>query len=305
MKKLFLALSLCVFTSALVRAAQVPADDYVFQKQIIINKKDTCQAFRIHKNWFATAAHCVEACLDDSCQVKILLAQGSINASAIVGKTAVFIPKKYRGRSLNGKIRTHKNWDVALIRYRPEEYLYEYPEGGFATSQEFQQALQQSNELEVQWEGAINPDIPVLLTYGGPGLMTFDVTENTLVVPRWTDGQMETFSDPKMVLYFGTNQSLWGSDGFGVDSGNSGGAVMLESGEVIGIATAKLDSPLPRDVREMFPTFGRANKYFIFNGFAPKTTLKFIKDTMRQYGDQLATTKKLEKVTLSTDAPLP
>lgn len=302
MKKLFLILSLCISTSALVQAAQVFADDYVFQKQIIINNKQTCQAFRIHENWFATAAHCVDVCADSACQVKILLAQGPVNASVVAGRRDVFIPKQYRRVDSQGRAVMRKNWDVALIHYQPEEYLYEYPEGGVATAQEFQEALKESHDLKVQWKGARKPDIPVLYTYGGPGLMNLNLDGNNLIVPRWESGQMQSFSNPHMVLYFGDKQSLWGSDGFGVDHGNSGGAVVLANGGVVGIATAKLDSQLPREVREVFPTFGQANSYFLFNGFAPKTTLKFIKDTMRRYGDQ-PTTKKLERVQPSTDAP--
>ena len=304
MKKLFLTCLLCVFTSVLVHAGRVYADDYVFQKQLIINNAQSCQAFRIHENWFATAAHCVDVCLKDECQVKILLAQGPVNASAIVGRRDIFIPKKYRSVDAHARVSTHKNWDVALIHYQPEEYIYEYPEGGMATAQEFREALKDSHDLKVQWQGATHPKIPVLYTYGGADLMTLNLDGNDMIVPLWEYGQMQSFSNPQTVLYFGEKQSMWGSDGFGVDHGNSGGAVVLKNGGVIGIATAKLDNQLPADVRAAFPTFGKAHSYFLFNGFAPKTTLAFIKKTMAHYGDS-PITKRLEKVTPPTDVQIP
>jgi len=297
MKKLLLTLFLCIFAGTLSLAAEIFADDYVFQKQLLINNQYTCQAFRIHQNWFATAAHCVDMCANGACQVKILLAQGEVNAAVIVDGRDIFIPKQYRTVDEQQRVSTHKNWDVALIRYQPEEYVYELPEGGLATEQEFNQALKKSHRLRAQWKGATHPTIPLIYTYGGSDLMTL---KHNLIVPRWNYGQMESFSNPKTVLYFGVKQALWGADGFGVDHGNSGGAVMLDNGGVIGIATAKMDNQLPADVRRAFPTFGQADDFFLFNGFAPKTTLAFIEKTLAHYGDRLVT-KKLRRIVPTID----
>ncbi len=289
---------LCLGAVPLAVAAEIFADDYVFQKQIIVNNRHTCQAFRIHQNWFATAAHCVEECVGSGpCQVKILLAQGAVNASATVSTRDVFIPKPYRTVDAKQRVSTHKNWDVALLHYQPEEYVYEFSEGGMATSEEFNQALKESRSLRVQWKGAVRPQIPVLYTYGGNDLMTL---KENLIVPRWNFGQMESFSNPQTVLYFGEKQALWGADGFGVDHGNSGGAVVLPNGGIIGVATAIMDNQLPSDVRQAFPTFGRAHDFFLFNGFAPKTTLAFIEKTLAHYGDRVRI-KKLHKVTPTID----
>jgi hypothetical protein len=111
---------------------------------------------------------------------------------------------------------------------------------------------------------------------------------------------MESFSNPKTVLYFGRKQALWGADGFGVDHGNSGGAVVLENGGIVGIATAKIDNNLPSEVKQVFPTFGQANEFFLFNGFAPKTTFAFIEKTMARFGDR-PVTKKLRKIVPTVD----
>ncbi len=300
MKKL-LILAFCLCAVPFTLAAEIFADDYTFQKQIIVNNKHTCQAFRIHRNWFATAAHCVDVCIGGSCQVKILLAQGPVNASAVVGARDVFVPKQYRTVDAKQRVGTHKNWDVALLHYQPEEYLYEFPEGGMATLEEFNQALKESRGLRAQWKGAINPDIPVLYTYGGGELMTL---EHNLIVPRWNFGQMQSFSNPQTVLYFGEKQALWGADGFGVDHGNSGGAVVLDSGGIVGIATAIMDNQLPADVRQAFPKFGQAHDFFLFNGFSPKTTLKFMEQTMARYGDR-PVTKKLKRIMPTVDPAMP
>lgn len=301
MKKLLLLLLLCLFEVVAVHAAPVFADDYAYQKQLIINKNSTCQAFRIHQNWFATAAHCVDMCVfNDQCDIQILLAAGPVNVSVQVDKRDIYVPKEYRTVDAQKRVSTHKFWDVALIHYRPQEYHYQFAEGGNATAEEFSQAVRQSRHLRAQWQGAVNPKIPVLYSYGGPTLMTLP---QNIIVPRWNFGQMQSFSNPQTVLYFGENKSLWGADGFGVDHGNSGGAVVLEDGGIIGIATAKMNNQLPSAVRAAFPKFGQAYEFFVFNGFAPQTTLKFIQKTMSRFGDR-PYVKKLKRVEVPTEAAL-
>ena len=298
---------MCFLAVPVVQAARVFADDYAYQKQLVMDAARmktgqeflTCQAFRIHENWFATAAHCVEACVFEAkCDIQILLAQGAINVATRVDRRDIFIPKGYRTVDEKKGVTKHKSWDVALIHYRPEGYIYEFAEGGSATAEEFNEALKQFSDLRVQWKGAIRPKIPVLYTYGGENVMEL---EQNLIVPRWTFGQLVVLSNPQTVLYFGEKQSLWGSDGFGVEGGNSGGAVVLEDGGIVGIATyissAGANNLLPADVRRKFPAFGQAYEFFVFNGFDPQTTLKFIEKNMLKFGDH-PRTKKLRHLKL-------
>lgn len=298
MKKLLL-LGICVCLLAAWRPSQKSMQRQSYQKQIWVDNVDTCQAFRIHPHWFATAAHCVESCLDGNCRVKILLAQGDVTASAELSAQDVRVPKEYRTVDKEKRVRTHKVWDIALLHYRPQEILYEYtecviPHTGcrLSTRAEFEQALQEDANLEWQWSGAIDPKIPVLYTYDGPDLMKL---KSNLMVPRWDWGNYQVLFDPQTVLYFGENSALWGTDGFGVDHGNSGGAVVLPDGGVVGVAAAKADNQLPAFVRQVFPTFGQANEFFLFVGFAPKTTLQFIQDTLLPFGDRVQT-KKLRRI---------
>lgn len=303
MKKLCLSFLICLCTAATLQAASVYADDYVYQKRlhmVVDNEEKTCQAFRIHPQWFATAAHCVDMCVFDrkrKCNIKILLvegnAEGEVNVSAPVDRRDMFVPQEYRTVDAKQRVSTHKFWDVALIRFEDPQYQYEFADGRNATAEEFDEALKQFPELKEQWRGVVLPKIPTLYTYGGEELMQL---KQNLIVPRWNEGgELELYSNPETVLYFGEKKSLWGADGFGVREGNSGGAVMLEDGGIIGIATAKMDNQLPTEVRAAFPKFGRAYEFFFFNGFAPKTTLKFIEQTMSGFGDR-PRTQKLKRV---------
>lgn len=298
MKKLFL-LGICVCLLGAWRPSPKAMRRLVYQKQILVDNQYTCQAFRIHPHWFVTAAHCVESCLDGACRVKILLAQGDITASAELTAQAVRIPNEYRTVDKEKRVRTHKVWDMALLHYQPQEIVYEFaecvvPHAGCraATRAEFEQALQEDSDLEWQWNDVIGPKIPALYTYDGPDLMKL---KSNLMVPRWDLGQLDVFFDPQTVLYFGENKALWGADGFGVDHGNSGGAVVLPDGGVVGVAAAKADNQLPAFVRRAFPTFGQADEFFLFVGFAPQTTLQFIQDTLGPFGDRVQT-KKLKRI---------
>ncbi len=282
MKKLLFSLLLCF--PVLTQAGQLSMEGSNFQHQLIMNNNAVCQAFRIHENWFATAAHCVDMCFfDGQCDIRLMLAQGPVNAYVQLDPDDIKIPKNYREVDKQGNVRTHKYWDIALLHYRPGEVLYEFPGGEEADADDFKQALKTSRSLRVQWQGAVNPKIPVLYAYDGKDIMTL---KENIHVPLWDLGQWQSYSDPQSVLYFGENQSLWAADGFGVDSGNSGGAVLTDDGGVIGIATAKMNNNLPPDVRQIFPQFGQAYDFFIFNGFAPRTTLKFIQNTMGRFGNR-------------------
>lgn len=258
MKKLFLALSLCVFAGTFSSAQEVFADDYIFQKQLIAqgkNYQEQCQTFRIHQNWFITAAHCVDRCKKDAtCQVKILLAHGPVNAWVPIDRREIFVPKQYRPVEATPSQTIPKSWDVALIHHQPGEE--ETPE----------------------------QTIPVLYVHGGYGLMDLNLEGNDVEVPWWENGKMQLFTGSKKVLYFGGKQSMWSSCGFGLNPGNSGGAVTLKNGGIIGVVTATVPAGLAAKELKEFPCY-RTEESFLFNGFAPKTTLKFIEKTMGRYGD--------------------
>ena len=275
--------------------AEVFSDDFVSQKQVAIinrttNQPSTCQLIRIHKNWFLTSAHCVDACLTDRCQLRVLLASGDkVSALADISDRDIFIPTEYE----EGKLAKSVFWDIALLHYRPESYEFKTNDGLLIDQETFERELRKDSVLRRQWNGAINPVLPGLVVYSGSELMQLD---NNIVVPRWTDGAMTYFSNPNYVLYAGKRQALWVTDGFGVSEGNSGGGVWMEQdGGLLGIVSAKQLNLLPSQVRQAYPQLGKTTEFFAFTGFSKKTTWKFIEAVLKQYGDEVQT-KKLKKI---------
>jgi len=289
MKKIILLL--VVFCAPFVSAK--PYNDYTFQKQLIVTygeKAHTCQAVRIHKNWFLTAAHCLVMCQDTACKTRILLAQGdNVSAYASFASSDIIIPEGYREITNKG-VQTHTFWDIALLRYR-KNITYEDAHGSIISRDDFQQALDTDKALKIQWKGATSPKIPTLYVYQGENER--EISTN-LTVPLWDNGEMTLLSEPEQVLYFGQNHSLWGSAGFGVDEGNSGGGVYLSKDALLGIATAKRVNDLPEDVRRDYPAFQNNSEFFIFNGFSRKTTFAFIENTL-SLGEKVRT-KELEDI---------
>ncbi len=290
MKKLLLLIavwSLFFVAPVAVMAAEEKffSDDFITQKEFWINNKATCQAVRIHKNWFLTAAHCVEACRHKSCQLRILLAVGNVTASAVLSSSDVFIPEEYT----EGKEAGTVLWDIALLHYRPATYDYISAETGVVDMATFSKAMKEDPDLKAQWQGAQRPQLRPLVVYSGPELM--HLPEN-IVVPRWTRGDLSYFSHPKYILYAGQKQALWVSDGFGVDHGNSGGAVQLANSlGIVGVVSARKNNDLPADVRREFPAFGQNGEFFMFTGLSKKTTWPFVRDTMGRFGDSVKTEK--------------
>lgn len=261
--------------------AQIYADDYVLQKQYAINGRGTCQAVRIHQDWFLTAAHCVEKCVHASCQIRLFLAMSdSAMATADLSSSDVIVPHQFQEKQT-------ALWDVALLHYRPNSYEFR-SEGGPIDEESFLKIVQKDPALKRQWQGAVDPEVPALAVYTGPSLM--HLIDN-IIVPRWEMGHMTYLNHPEYILYVGKKQALWVTDGFGVSEGNSGGGVWLENGNLVGIVSAKKENDFPNFARAVLPQLGQAGEFFLFTGFSKKTTLPFIQNTLRAYGADVKTTK--------------
>lgn len=299
MKKYLFLLGVVLF-GALAARAEVFANDYEFQKQLLINGRETCQAVRIHESWFLTSAHCVAKCKTGACDLRLILAQNDdVQVSAALTSADIFIPQEYQTVTEQG-VRTHTGWDISLLRFTPGEYHYRYADGADAPQSAFQQALT-DEEFAAQWQGITRPKLPFLYTYSSESTRQINTR---LVVPRWQLGVMTSLSAPKYILYFGSKQATWGSAGFGVEEGNSGGGVFLDKSGLLGIVTAKRTNDLPAEIKQKYPQFGVAEEFFFFNGFSKKTTFKFIKDTLTRFGAHVKT-KELKQILQVQSAPQP
>lgn len=296
MKK-FLFLFISTFFAAVPAFAQeeeerpVNEDAFLVQKEIQIWRTDktydtqarvyACQAVRLHKNWFLTAAHCVYTACSGSqpCTVQITLAEAELRQTVRIHHSTssqrVFIYSGfYPGQNRVSSV------DVALIRFDPETAEYSYAERGkngwkSVPQERFSALLKDSPETQAQ-----------LSAYGvrliGAANLGNSRFRAGIVVPKTADGVVSYLQSPSDDIYFVEKLQHFISPGFGVRRGNSGGGVFTPQGDLAGLVSSlmysKNGSASFYDAEgKAVLTLQNAHDYFMFTGFNG-ATLNFIRN---------------------------
>lgn len=296
MKKLSLLL-LCLCSSFPFAQAQeeegprVNENAFLVQKEIDVWRTDktynsqaavyACQAVRIHKNWFLTAAHCVYTACSGSqpCTVQITLAEAELRQTARVyhstSSQRVFIyPGFFPGQNRISSV------DVALIRFDPESAEYAYAERGkegwaSIPQERFYSLLKDSPETQDQ----LNASGGRLVSSANLGNSLF---RPGIVVPKTVRGEVFYLQSPSDDIYFVEKLQHFISPGFGVRRGNSGGGVFTPQGDLVGLVSSlmysKNGSASFYDAEgKAVLTLKNARDYFLFTGFNG-ATMNFIRN---------------------------
>ena len=288
-KSLFLGLFL-FFSCVLWAKGEAPAvneDAFLVQKEISTwetsqthNSKPwvySCQAVRVHKNWFITAAHCVYASCRDSksCTVQITLAEAELKADVrIMHSTAsprVFIYSGFfPGQNKISGV------DVALIYFEPESahYLFANMETGESLEyDQFKKLLRFSPETKAQYQAS---GVRLISAATAPTAQLKPV----LAAPLVTRGEVSyrlSFADN----FFVDKLKHFISPDFGVRPGNSGGGVFTAEGDLIGIVSSGFFNrdalSFQDDEGKTVFTLKNASSFFFFTGFNG-STLGFIRN---------------------------
>ena len=294
MKKLiFCVLSTFAFLPLVAQedfaAPKVNEDAFLVQKEISTWRIDkannsrvavyNCQAVRLSREWFLTAAHCVyNSCRDGlPCTVQITLAEGEMRQMARINHTTtaktVFI---YSG-FFPGQNRISST-DVALIKLSGAEYFYDFwdseTQQWLAMSRaEFEKKLSESPETKAQ----LNAMGARLI--GAANLPSARFLPQ-VIVPKMTDGTLSYLSSAGDVFFVKELQHFVSPD-FGVRPGNSGGGIFTPSGDLAGVVSSLLYMPdgsvsFKNDDGQTLVTLQNARDYFLFTGFNG-STLNFIR----------------------------
>ena len=227
------------------------------------NQTSKCQATRISKQWFATAAHCVAELCQKNCTLRMDLLEQPISALAetvhTVKKPTVFVhpdfsPKKFVSN------------DFALIkldlRRAPLTYYMRTSKGApniAITQAQFENFLNQNRVAKSQYAHTLSPSFPPIVVFDNGNYKV----DRILSVISIFGGQRKILPNPNPVYYV-KKLGFCYTNNFGIQKGMSGSGVMTNTGELIGIISAKVDAQFTQGEKTkqtdlfMFPVFNES-----------------------------------------------
>lgn len=285
LKKLLLAV--CVLCSAAALWAQVSIisvtdedkhtkkEDFwhTFEYYIVPSegKITKCQATRVAKNWFATAAHCVASICQKECTLRMDLLEQPVSVFVDGKHTAkkpiVYVHPAYAADQSVAH-------DFALIRMDLSllpSYYYRRPAGTQTNNigisrQDFQQFLRKNPAAQREFNRALRPDLPPLLVFDNA---TKRIDRKLSVVSIF-GGKRNILQNPYPTDYVKEIGFAY-TQNFGVKQGMSGSGVMTNTGELAGIISSYLVVGIKGD--------SHTDQYFMFPVFNKDLT-DFMEETM-------------------------
>lgn len=241
-----------------------------------------CQATRITRGWFATAAHCVTGC-QGGCQIQIDLLEQDISALVVAEHT----PKKPVVFSMPGySSGTFVKNDFALIRLdvnnAPSVYYMRDRASGSKrqiSRRQFQKFLNENSQARRALYRVMHPDFPPLVLFDKANYLL----DRKLSVVSIFDGVRTVKKNPYPVHYVKELGFAYTND-FGIRKGMSGSGVMTNTGELIGLISGIFQTvKVPPDNPAASKVESEYFMFFVFN----KEAKEFMKEVMGSDFDKL------------------
>ena len=240
-----------------------------------------CQATRIARNWFVTAAHCVQESCKNGCEIQLDLLEYSPSAFArfthTPKKPLVFVHPLFSPYvfAKNDFALLHLHMDRAPLTYylRPTE-KQSYRQ--VISEEKFNAFLEQNRRAKAALYHALNPKFPPIL-YFDEGNFLLDRKLSVIAI---FDGKRDIYQSTDAVYYVKALGFAY-TQNFGIRQGMSGSGVMSNTGELVGMASGNLET---WDQSANGRT--KEGDYFMFPIFN-KSIVDFMKDTMGSDFDKL------------------
>ena len=229
-----------------------------------------CQATRIGRRWFATAAHCVTPLCDNGCTLEVDLLEQPMSARASVRHSAkqpaVFVHPDYKPGALALN-------DFALFRLdldrTPLTYYRRGVQNVAVPSKTFAAFLDKNRRAASQLKHIQSPVFPSLVLFGQGNY----VMKGTISVIAIFSGKRRVKKDPHPVHYVNDLGFAY-TENFGIIQGMSGSGVMTNTGELLGIISGNLTTSRP-----VLNKAALTEEFFMFPVFN-KRTAEFMQEVM-------------------------
>ncbi len=229
-----------------------------------------CQATRVGKKWFATAAHCVAETCKNGCTLRMDLLEQPFSVFVSVKHTPkkplVFVHPKYNSADIVAN-------DFALLKIDVERAPAQYyrrasgagDENEFVSRRVFDAFLKRTPVAQRELNRALRPQLPPLLAFGQKeGRIARELSVISIF-----NGKRQILHNPYPTDYLKQLGFAY-TKNFGVKEGMSGSGVMTNTGELAGIISAYLGVTVGTH---------KGKEYFMFAVFNPDL-LQFMESVM-------------------------
>ena len=192
-----------------------------------------CQAVRLSKEWFLTAAHCFIPVCDNACQITAKMAdspqyQFEMTTQHSGTSQAVYLHPKAKENQIS--------YDIALVKFDPQKTMYNFKDKKnfiLLTKQDTLSKLNPSQKTEfTQAIDGVNFPTILELKPESP-----KVLNKSLAVASVWAYKKDILSSEDYVFFSPKKHMLYTSN-FGIRQGISGSGVMTSTGELVGIVSA-------------------------------------------------------------------